>query len=467
MMRSPTDRPARPAEGEEVTLLIDRLAYGGRGVGRADGFVIFVPDTAPGDRARVRLRRVKKTYAEAQVVEVERPSPLRTPPPCPHFGPCGGCIWQHIEYAAQSAAKEEIVRDSLAHIANVRDVAIRPILTMADPWRYRNKMEFTFHPHGVLGLHRRGAFDRIAPIEACLLQTPLANEVLGLVRTFAVSSGLSRYDPRDHTGLLRQLVIREARATGEVMVGLITTSPEVPGIRALAARLASAVPRITSVLHGINPGPSDGVPLAAVSLLAGRPYIIEELAGLRFRIGLETFFQTNTTQAERLAGVVEALADLRGDEIVYDLYCGVGTFTLLLARRARRVYGVEVASAAVDAARENAAENGISNVEFASGDVRRVLPDIHRRAGPPHLVVLDPPRGGAGSRVMRRIAAVDAGRILYISCNPTTLAPDLKDLVAAGYAVRTVQPLDLFPHTYHVECAVLLAREAARGGPAS
>jgi 23S rRNA (uracil1939-C5)-methyltransferase len=326
----------------------------------------------------------------------------------------------------------------------------------------RSGVSFTFHPDGPLGLHRRGVFDRVVPINACLLQSPVSNDILALVREFALSSGLSRYDPRDHTGLLRQVVIREGKATGEIMVGLITTAPEVPGIRDLAARLVAAVPRITSVLHGVNPGLSDGLPLAAVSVVAGRPYIVEELAGLRFRIGLETFFQTNTGQAEHLLAVVEALADLRGEEAVYDLYCGVGTFSLLLARRARRVYGVEIAPSAVEAARENAALNGIANVEFESGDVRRVLPELSRRVGSPHLLVLDPPRGGAGSRVMRRVIATEAPRIIYVSCNPTTLAPDLKDLVAAGYAVRTVQPLDLFPQTYHVECAVLLEGPAAR-----
>ncbi len=459
MISSPIKKPPL-RRGEDVTLAIDRLAYGGRGVGRIGGFVVFVPDTAPGDRVRARLWRVRPGYAEADLVEVERPSPARTPPPCPHFGPCGGCIWQHLDYAAQAAAKEAIVRESLAHLAGVRDVEIRPILRMKSPWYYRNKMEFTFHPEGALGLHRRGAFDRVVSIETCLLQSPVSNEILGIMREFMRSSGLSRYDPRDHTGLLRQVVIREAAATGEIMVGLVTTAPEVPGLRDLATRLIATVPRIASVLHGVNPGLSDGVPLAAVSVLAGRPHILEEVAGLRFRIGLETFFQTNTAQAARLLEVVEGLADLRGGEIVYDLYCGVGTFSLLLARRAGRVYGVEIAPAAVEAARENAALNSIANAEFESGDVRRLLPEVHRRTGSPHLLVLDPPRGGAGSRVIRRVIATDAPRIIYVSCNPTTLAPDLKDLVAAGYVARTVQPLDLFPHTYHVECAALLERAA-------
>ncbi len=439
-----------------MTLTIQSLAYGGRGVGRVDGFVVFVPDTAPGDRVRARPWRVKPGYGEADLIEVEHPSPLRTTPPCPHFGPCGGCAWQHVAYAGQLDAKQAIVLESLRHMAGLRDAEVRPILGMTSPWYYRNKMEFTFHPDGLLGLHRRGAFDQVVTVETCLLQSPQSNEILRCVREFAVSSGLSRYDPRDHTGLLRQVIIRQGKATGEIMVAVVTTAPEVPGLRGLAERLVEVVPAIASVVHGVNPGLSDGLPIAGISVLAGRPFIVEELAGLRFRIGVETFFQTNTEQASRLIEVVEALADLRGGETVYDLYCGVGTFSLALARRAGRVFGIEISSAAVDAARENAAQNEITNVEFVSGDVRRLLPEVHHRVGPPDLLVLDPPRGGAGGRVMRRVIAVAAPRIIYVSCNPTTLAPDLKDLVAAEYRVRAVQPLDLFPHTYHVECAVLL-----------
>ncbi len=468
MAVSTAERRVPFRKGDEVTIAVDRMAYGGRGVGRIDGYVVFVPDTAPGDRVRARLWRVHPAYAEADLVGVESPSALRTVPPCPHFGPCGGCVWQHLGYADQLRAKESIVRESLAHLAGLRDVEVRPILAPADPWAYRNKMEFTFHPDGTLGLHRRGAFDRIAPINTCLIQSAAANEALRVVRDWADASGLSRYDARAHTGLLRQVVIREGKRTGEMMVALITTAPEVPAARDLAARLLAGG-RITSVLLGVNPGPSDGLPLAGVSVLAGHPYIHEHLAGLRFRIGLETFFQTNTAQAEQMIEVVDALAGMRGGETAFDLYCGVGTFSLALARRAARVYGLEIVPTAVETARENAALNGIGNAEFISGDVRRGLPDLLARIGPPRLLVLDPPRSGAGSRVMRRVIAAAAPRIIYVSCNPTTLAPDLGDLVRAGYGIRTVQPLDLFPHTYHVECVVLLERNGApnaEGAPA-
>ena len=441
--------------------MIDRMAYGGRGVGRVNGYVVFVADTAPGDRVRARLWRVRSAYAEADLVEVQTPSEARTAPPCPHFGPCGGCVWQHLAYGAQLAAKESIVRESLAHLGGLRDLAVGPILPMADPWYYRNKMEFAFHPTSMLGLHRRGEFDQVVPISACRLQSPTTNEILGIVRDWAIASGLSRYDARAHTGLLRQVVIREGKRTGEIMVGLITAAPEVPGTEILARRLITSIPGIASVVHGVNPGPSDGLPLAAVSLLAGRPYITEGLAGFRFRIGLETFFQPNTVQAERLVELVDAAAPGRGDEVVFDLYCGGGTFSLPLARRARLVCGVEIVAPAIEAAGANAALNGVANVEFVAGDVRRRLPELVRRVGAPQLVVLDPPRSGGGSRVMQKIVATGAPRIVYISCNPTTLAPDLGELVHGGYAIRMVQPVDLFPHTYHVECVVLLERDGA------
>src|SRR5579864_2367467 len=361
MARQMAVAATRPRRGDEITLTIDRLAYGGRGVGRLDGFVVFVPDTAPGDRVRARLWRVKAGFGEADLLGIESPSPVRTAAPCPHFGPCSGCIWQHVTYDAQAAAKEAIVRESLAHLGGLRDVEVRPIVRMAAPWYYRNKMEFSFHPDG-LGLHRRGAFDKIVPIETCYLESPRANIVLSEVDAFARTSGLSSYDPRSRTGMLRQVVIREAKGTGEVMVALVTTAREVPGLRGLADRLLAVVPEIASVAHGVNAGPSDGVPLTGVTIVAGQPYIREVLSGLTFRIGLETFFQTNTAQAEHLVGVVRADADLRGDETVFDLYCGVGTFSLALARRAARVYGIEIVAPAIDAARDNAVLNRIANV---------------------------------------------------------------------------------------------------------
>lgn len=447
-----------PRKFDEVTVHIQRLAYGGRGVGRVNGFVVFVPDTAPGDVARVRLLKVKRSYGEGEVVAIESPSPLRTTPPCPFFGPCGGCTWQHISYETQIQVKECIVRESLEHIGGLKDLPILPIIPAPDPWGYRNKMEFTFHHEGPIGLHIRGAFDRVVDVDRCLIQSPLMNAILQEVREFVQMWKLPGYNPRSHVGFLRHLVIREGRQTGEALVVLVTSPGEFPKAQDLASTLMARHPEIKGVLRGVNPAVADAVQLSEVEVLAGRPFIYERLAGLTFKIRPETFFQTNTAQAERLVEVVTDLCELQGQEMVVDLYCGVGTFSLALARKASRVFGVEISPEAVEAARENARLNEIANAEFLAGDARTGLVALVARTGSPDVLVLDPPRSGAGRRVVRAIAMARPRRVVYVSCNPTTLASDLKLLVPMGYTIRAVQPLDLFPQTYHVECVVALDR---------
>lgn len=449
---------------DDVTVVIDRLSYGGRGVGRLDGYVVFVPDTAPGDHVRARLVRAKRDFAEAALLEVLEPAPSRVVPPCPHFGPCGGCVWQHLPYAEQLSAKEAIVRDSLRHIAGL-DAPVRPIVGMETPWAYRNKMEFTFHPDGVLGLHRRGAFDRIVGLEACLLPGPIQSEIVREMRAFVIARNLLAYHPRTREGVLRQLVIREGQATGDAMVGVVTV-PQ-PGetvaaaLRDLAQDLADRHPQIRSVVWAENGAASDVLRVDRSHVLSGVETIRERLAGFEFAIGLETFFQTNTRQAERIVQVVLDQAELAGGEQVIDLYCGVGALTLPLARRAAHVHGIEVVDASVRAARRNAAANGVENVSFVHGDVRHALPAVAAEVGAVDLVVLDPPRAGAGGKVMRRVGRTGARRIVYVSCNPTTLAGDLRELAPFGYRIAAVQPVDLFPHTHHVETVLLLERGEA------
>jgi 23S rRNA (uracil1939-C5)-methyltransferase len=454
-----TSRAAPPQRGQEVRLTIDRLAYGGRGVGRADGFVVFVPFVAPGDEVRARIARTHRRFAEADLLDVTAPSPERVAPPCPYFGRCGGCAWQHLDYPAQLAAKASIVRESLERIAGLAGLPYRPILG-APPdeiFGYRNKMEFAFAPDAI-GLHLRGHFDRVLDVEACLLPSPAANAVLRAARAFAAARDVPRYDGRTRTGLLRHLVIREGAATGEIMVGFITAPGPFPLAQTAADAVIRAAPQTRSVIWAQTESLSDAVRIDRAEVLRGRPYIEERLGGVTYRIGLETFFQTNTAQAERMCAIALDLADARPDDVVVDVYCGVGTFALLLAPRVRRVYGVEVAAASIEAARENAARAGIPNAEFFAGDARRTLPDVLARAGRPDLVVLDPPRAGAGGKVMRRIGRAAPRRVLYVSCNPTTLAPDLGEVLPFGYKVRAVQPIDLFPQTYHVETLVLLEK---------
>jgi len=444
--------------GQELELQVDRLSYGGRGVARADGYVVFVPYTAPGDVVRARLVRAKRSFGEAEVVEVLKPSADRVSPPCPYFGRCGGCTWQHLRYEAQLAAKEQIVRESLERLGGLREVPVRPILPAPQPFGYRNKMEFAFHPEATLGLHLPGHFDRVLEIDSCLLPSPVASALLREVKSFVRERGLSCYDPRTRQGLLRHLVYREARRTGQVLVAVVTAPGTFPEGPELARRLAERHPEVRGVLWAQSSALSDAVVVDRLEVLWGEATIEEELGGLRFRIGLETFFQTNTEQAERLVQLALELADLAGTERVVDLYCGVGTFTLALARRAHFAWGVEVVPSAVQAARENAARAAVQNVEFLQGEVRHVLPELVARTGPPDLVLLDPPRSGAGGKVMRKVGRASPRRVVYVSCNPTTLAPDLRELLPFGYSVRVVQPVDLFPQTYHVETVVLLER---------
>jgi len=334
---------------------------------------------------------------------------------------------------------------------------VRPLVAAPDPWYYRNKMEFSFHPEGVLGLHRRGAWNRIVPIETCLLQSETSAALVNAVRAFAVAADLPSYDPRTQGGLLRSLVIREGRGTGERLVGLLTSPGALP-TEAFADAVRTAAPAITGIIRGIVSGVSDGAPPSRLELIDGRPYLEEVVAGLRFRVGLETFFQTNTAQATRMVEyVVEQAQPLAGRTVV-DLYCGVGTFALALARAGGRVTGVELLVSSVEAARGNAALNGLDGPAFVFGDVRVVLPALVAQGGPPDVVVLDPPRAGAGGRVMRKIGRCGARRVIYVSCNPTTLAPDLKELLPFGYDLISVQPFDLFPQTYHVEAVAVLDR---------
>ncbi len=458
--RAPTP-PLRP--GDEVSVHIDSLAYGGEAVGRyasPDGkqFVLFVSKAAPGEVVRARVRRLRRRHGEADVVAVEQASPDRVEPRCPHVAQgCGGCSWQHIDYQAQLAAKQGLVRDSLERLGGFRDLPLRPIIAATSPWYFRNKMQFAFHPLGGLGLHVGGAWDRIFTLETCLLQSALSVEIVKTARAFVLEHGVSLYDPRTKQGFLRELVIRNSVATGEIMVGIVTTDGPQAVVTALGRHIAALDARITSVLHAVSPGVSDAAPILRTNVLHGNATITEATRGLKFQIALTTFFQTNTAQAEQLVDLVREQAG-PGGGVGIDLYCGVGLFSLALASQCETVAGIEIVSASIEAARQNAELNHIENATFHVGDARTALPEVLAARGTPRVFVLDPPRAGAGGKVMRRIARSTPERIVYVSCNPTTLARDLGELGPFGYRITNVQPVDLFPQTYHVETVVTLER---------
>ncbi len=461
MATDPDRTKPHPRPGDELCLTVDRLAYGGETVGRHHGLVVFVSGAVPGETVRVRVRRVQRRHLEADVVSLEEASPERVPPRCVHFAQgCGGCTWQHVDYACQLRAKETAVRDSLARLAGLRDFSLLPIIAAPSPWNYRNKMEFAFHPDGVLGLHPRGAWHSILPLRECWLAPPLTVALVKAAQTFAREANVSLHDPRTHQGLLRELVVRHSRGTGETMLGIVTSPGPFDAAAAMAERLAAVDASVVSIVRSIRASADTSAPLQQTTLLCGQDHITETIGGLNFDIGIETFFQTNSAQAERLVALVRELAGDIAGALIVDVYCGVGMFTLALAATGAKVVGIELSTSSIEAARINARSNRLDEARFFAGDARTVLPQVLAEHGTPRVVVLDPPRAGAGGKVMRRIARAAPARIIYVSCNPTTLARDLVELEPFGYRVSVVQPLDLFPQTYHVETVVALDRHA-------
>jgi len=458
-LTSPKIGSPRPQPGDELIVAVDRLTYGGEGVGRSDGLAVFVTGAAASEVVRVKVRKTHRRHVEADLIAVETASPDRVAPRCRHYNEgCGGCCWQHVAYSAQLAAKAAAVRDSLERLGGFRDLAIQPIIAAPDTFHYRNKMEFAFHPNGTLGLHPRGAWYDIIRLQECFLESPEAVTIVKAAQTFVEDHGLACYHPRSQQGLLRELCVRQSRGTGEILLGIVTSPGDFPEAQAMATHLAQAVPAVAGVVRSIRNSPDGAAPPVETTVLWGQDHMTETCANLRFRIRMETFFQTNSAQAERLVEVVKALAgDVAGAQVV-DVYCGVGFFSLALAAAGAQVVGVEIVEAAIEAARRNAEENGLTSLTFHAGDARKVLAEVLPANLAPKVLILDPPRAGAGGKVMRRIARACPERIVYVSCNPTTLARDLVELRPFGYKIETVQPLDLFPQTYHVETVVSLTR---------
>jgi 23S rRNA (uracil1939-C5)-methyltransferase len=412
---------------------------------------------------RARVTTVKRNHAEALALEVVEPGPERVEAPCAHYPACGGCRFQDLRYDAQIAAKEEQVREALRRIGGLPEPSLEPILPAIEVFHYRNKLEYSFAqtPSGAaLGFHRAGRWDEVLEIDRCWLTTDLGNAVRLAVRDWARAEGLVAYDQAEQTGYLRHLVVREGRNTGQALVQLVTAPGELAARESFVAALRR-FPEVRSIHWSVNDRPAEVTNLPT-RLLWGEDAIEEELGGLRFRVRPNAFLQTNTAMAERLYELALDFAGLSGEETVYDLYSGIGTIGLTLAREALTVWGVEVSEESVACALENAELNGIANAAFFAGEVGESLEELRDRAGPPDVVVVDPPRAGLSGKALRRMARLEAPRIVYVSCNPTTLAGDLKRLADGyGYRLARARPVDMFPHTPHVECVALLERAAA------
>lgn len=463
-----TSTPAVPVRGDvragdEEDVRVVSLAFGGDAVGRLpSGRVVFVRGALPGERARIRLTRVKKSYAEGEVVEVLEASPDRVTPRCRHFGTCGGCRHQDLAYPAQLTWKTRQVAETLERLGGLRGIAVQPAVGMEDPWFYRNKMEFAISGSAgaaVIGLRERGRYDEVFDLEECPIFSPRAGTLVAAVEAHCRERGYAVYDPNRQSGFLRHLLVRECKRTEDLLVALVTSPGDLAQAGFVEAVL-EAVPA-TSVWHVITASRSNVVEFADARLLHGRSRIAEVVPPLRFELGPSAFFQTNTRMAEALYRRVREVAGLSGSGTLVDLYCGIGTFALYLARDVEKVIGLEAAPAAVEDARHNARLNAISNAEFLVGDDRRGFPDILARLEPEEVqaLVLDPPRGGVHARTLSAVKRLAPPRLLYISCNPATLARDLAVLTRppSPYAIQLVEPFDLFPHTPHIETLVGLA----------
>jgi 23S rRNA (uracil1939-C5)-methyltransferase len=464
-----------------LILRVESLAFGGKGIARVDGYTVFVERGLPGQEVEARIFRCKKGFAEARIVRVLQPGTQEVPARCVHFGVCGGCAFQHLDYAAQLEAKRDHVRDCLERLGGLTGIEVEPTLPSPRTFEYRNKMEYSFAIRWMedgkptdarmsLGLHVRGRFDRVVEVERCHLQDEIGSQIVAFVREFAAGSGFPAYSTRTHHGFWRFLVHREGIQTGERMVVIITNrvvpgSPQWRAVDQLGAALKARFPGITSLLHGMTDAKAAVAFCQTVRVLSGEPVIRERLLGLTFEIGPNTFFQTNTLGAEGLFTEALERACISSEATIWDLYCGVGALSLPLARRAKRVLGIEIVPESVEAARRNAALNQLGNVEFQAGDARTVVLERAASDSAPDLVVMDPPREGVHAGVLKAIADLAPARLLYISCNPATLARDLGILSDAGYRADHVRPVDLFPHTPHIEVVTALTRDANRDRP--
>jgi 23S rRNA (uracil1939-C5)-methyltransferase len=446
----------RPRRGDELELGIDRLAYGGAGVARTEtGYVVFVRGAVPGDRVRARIGKSKRSWAEAELVELLEPSPERVEPVAPH----PGAPWQVLPYARQLEEKESQVRDALVRIGGFDDPPVEPIVPAEQELRYRNKLEYSFGTGEgdelVLGFHRAGRWDLIDDVSMDILASERVDEVREAVKAWCRAEGLSTWDRRAQQGLLRNLVVREGRRSGQLQARIVTSA----GSRFRVDELAAATPA-DSFLWTRAAGVAETTRDGETQVVKGAANLDEQLCGLRFRISPDAFFQTNTEMAERLYGSAVELAGLSGRERVLDLFCGIGTIALVLALDAGEVWGVELMEEAVADAIENARLNGVDNASFFAGDVRLAMRPLLEKSGRPDVVVVDPPRAGLSQKVVRRVLEAEAERIVYVSCNPTTLAPNARQMADAGYELKTVRPVDMFPQTPHIESVALLERTA-------
>ena len=453
-------------------IIVTDYAAEGKALAKIDGKVIFISGAVPGDLVDVFLTKNKKDWAEARVIEIKQPSTERQVPFCKHFGLCGGCKWQMLPYAKQLQYKQQEVEQNLKRIGKVDLPELMPIVGADDDKHYRNKLEFTFSnkryllpeemateettlQSNALGFHVPRLFDKIIDIQECFLMDDVNNSIRNTVRDFALLHNFTFYDVRQHTGWLRNIVIRYC-TTSELMVNIIFNNEDEENRKLLLDDLLLKVPSISTLLYTINPKFNDTIYDLTPVTYFGKGYAIEKLENFSFKISPKSFFQTNTKQAEKLYQITRNFAELTGNEVVYDLYCGTGSIGIFLSQGAKKIIGVEAIEDAIEDAKENAALNAINHTHFFAGDVIKICNDeFFATHGKPDVVITDPPRAGMHEKLVNKLLDIEAPKIIYVSCNTATQARDI-GLLNEKYSVKKIQPVDMFPHTHHIECVVLL-----------
>ncbi len=461
--RRPRETAGRPSfrKGQEITVTIDNLDSEGRGIGRCEGLAVFVPETLPGEQVKARVTLVKKNFAVAALLSIGKASPDRVEPACPVYELCGGCQLQHLSYEGELQMKTQQVRDALKRIGHLDDVKVLPTLANVQPLYYRNKMQVPVA--GGKGSLRIGCFakgtHRVIDVEDCCIQRRENNRIAAVARQWMTRYHIPAYDEDRRTGLVRHIMGRVGVHTGEIMVCLVTAAEErVPHRKELVQMLQAAIPGLTSVVQNVNKRSTNVILGEKTYLVYGKETIQDKIGNLTFHISAQSFFQVNSEQVEVLYNKALEFADLRGTETVVDLYCGTGTITLFLAQKARLAVGIEIVPSAIRDAKKNARANHLANAEFLLGDAAVEMPRLVKDGLRPDVVVVDPPRAGCEARVLDAIARVRPEKVVYVSCNPATLARDLAYLKERGFAIAKVQPVDMFSRTHHVETVCLLSK---------
>ncbi|CQR47329.1 23S rRNA (uracil-C(5))-methyltransferase RlmCD [Paraliobacillus sp. PM-2] len=446
-------------KNQMITLVFEDMTHEGNGVGKIKGYPVFVPYGLPGETAKVKVIKVKKNFAIGKLIDIDNQSTDRVEPPCNVYYQCGGCQLQHMSYKLQKEMKHAQVVNVMKKIGHIEEVLVHPTIGMDDPWRYRNKVQIPVAEKNgelITGFYRKKSHDIIEGMDRCIITSELNDRMVEAVRSIAERLGIPAYDEKTHRGVLRHIMVRTGEMTDETMIVIVTRTKELPNKKALVNEIKETYPNVTSIMQNINKDRTNVILGKETRLLAGESYIHDKIGDITFAISAKSFYQVNPTQTKQLYNKALEYAQLTGEETVIDAYCGIGTISLFLAQQAKKVYGVEVVGEAIADAKENAKLNQMENAEFVVGQAEKVMPWWTAQGLKPDVIVVDPPRKGCDEALLEAMLTMKPERIVYVSCNPSTLARDLRILEDGGYKTKEVQPVDMFPQTNHVECVALI-----------